>query len=386
MLISQSVQGLGTAIPLLVELAGNLIIALVDGLASQLPTILTQLATILSSIALSLLSTINTCLPRLLQAGIQIIIALLQGLTAGLPQIVQSAMQIINYFVMCLLQNLPILLSAGFQLLWALVNGIMNNLGTISSAALTLIGQLVSGLLQNAPLFISCAIQLIVALVAGLNQAIPQLEAAIPQIISAIINAFSTTDWGSIGESIITGIQDGLNAVKESLLDTARSIWNSLKSIFSKKVEANVSVKGGGGGDTGGSKPAKHAAGGIFNQATLLPSVNGANHIVGEAGPEAILPLQSLWNNLSSTLTPGFTTLNDKLNVLANKLLTNGSANSSGSGGAVDGGQQPIIFSPQITIQGNASKEDVEDALTMSQQQFEQMYNRMMKQKQRVAF
>jgi len=75
------------------------------------------------------------------------------------------------------------------------------------------------------------------------------------------------------------------------------------------------------------------------------------------------------------------------LNILANKLLTNGSANSSSDNGAVAGGNQsPIVFSPQITIQGNASREDVENALTMSQQQFEQMFERMMKQRQRVAF
>ena len=166
--------------------------------------------------------------------------------------------------------------------------------------------------------------------------------------------------------------------MKDSLINTAKNIWNSIKSIFSKKVETNVSVSGGA---------TQHAAGGIFSQATLLPSVNGSNHIVGEAGPEAILPLQALWDNLSATITPGFTTINDKLNVLANKLLTNGSANSSSDNNATVGGAQPqIVFSPQITIQGNANKEDVEDALTMSMQKFEEMYNRMMKQRQRVAF
>lgn len=418
MLFSQFIQGWGTALPMLLQLAGNLVLALADALVAELPTIidtvmntisqlgdtalellpllldagvqllmalaqgivqaLPQLIQIASQIMVGLFAAINTYLPQLLQAGIQILMALLQGLIQALPQIIQSVMQVINYFVMCVLQNLPIILSAGFQLLWALVNGIMNNLDMIINAAITLIGELIAGLLQNLPLLISCAIQLIVALAAGLIQAIPQLIAVIPQIIIAIVNAFTSTDWSGIGKDIINGIKDGLNAMKDSLINTAKNIWNSIKSIFSKKVETNVSVSGGA---------TQHAAGGIFSQATLLPSVNGSNHIVGEAGPEAILPLQALWDNLSATITPGFTTINDKLNVLANKLLTNGSANSSSDNNAVAGGAQPqIVFSPQITIQGNASKEDVEDAMTMSMQKFEDMYNRMMKQRQRVAF
>ena len=418
MLFSQFIQGWGTALPMLLQLAGNLVLALADALVAELPTIidtvmntisqlgdialellpllldagvqllmalaqgivqaLPQLIQIASEIMLGLFEAINTYLPQLLQAGIQILMALLQGLIQALPQIIQSVMQVINYFVMCVLQNLPIILSAGFQLLWALVNGIMNNLDMIINAAITLIGELIAGLLQNLPLLITCAIQLIIALAAGLIQAIPQLIAVIPQIIIAIVNAFTSTDWSGIGKDIINGIKDGLNAMKDSLINTAKNIWNSIKSIFSKKVETNVSVN---------SSATQHAAGGIFSKATLLPSVNGANHIVGEAGPEAILPLQALWDNLSATITPGFTTINDKLNVLANKLLTNGSANSSSDNGAVAGSNQPpIVFSPQITIQGNASREDVEDALTMSQQQFEQMFERMMKQRKRVAF
>ena len=46
----------------------------------------------------------------------------------------------------------------------------------------------------------------------------------------------------------------------------------------------------------------KHAAGGIFRNPTLLHSRNGANHLVGEAGPEAILPLNTLWKQLGKAM------------------------------------------------------------------------------------
>jgi len=43
-------------------------------------------------------------------------------------------------------------------------------------------------------------------------------------------------------------------------------------------------------------------------------------------------------------------------------------------------------FSPQITIQGNADKSHIEQALLTSQQSFEQQYRRMQQQQQRKAF
>ena len=55
-----------------------------------------------------------------------------------------------------------------------------------------------------------------------------------------------------------------------------------------------------------------------------------------------------------------------------------GGADSSASGG--------IVFSPQITIAGNASQEDVQNALSWSMQQFEAMYDHMMSGRRRAAF
>lgn len=38
---------------------------------------------------------------------------------------------------------------------------------------------------------------------------------------------------------------------------------------------------------------AEHASGGIFSSPTLIPSVRGTRHLVGEAGAEAIMPLHA---------------------------------------------------------------------------------------------
>ncbi len=364
-------SGLINMLPGLLEVGMQLLQALVEGIIQAIP----QLAATASSLISQLCSFINNNLPAFLQLAISLISELIYGIMQALPQLVQSGMQIINTLVACILQNLPIIISAGIQLIYAIVNGLLNNLDQLIAAALTLVSELVAGLLQNLPLLISCAINLIIALAGGLVQAIPQLIAVIPQLVVALISGFMETDWGSLGTDIVNGIKDGLLAAWDSLKETASNIWNSIKNIFSKKVETNVSVSSSASG-------AAHAAGGVFTKPTLLQSVNNANHLVGEAGPEAILPLNSLWSNMSTMFDPAFASINSKLVTLANSI----SGEKNGSGDNNSGGDKPIVFSPTINIYGNANKEDVEQATKLSFEEFKRLYKQMKKEEERVRF
>lgn len=366
------VSGLIDMLPALLDVGMQLLQALVEGIVQAIP----QLSTSASSLISQLCTFLNENLPVFLQVAISLVSELIYGIMQALPQFVQSGMQIINTLVAYILQNLPIIISAGIELIYAIVNGLMNNLDQLIAAALTLVMELVAGLLQNLPMLISCAISLVIAIAGGLLQAIPQLLAAIPQLVVAIISGFMETDWSSLGKDIIQGLIDGLNGMWETLKETALNIWNSIKNIFSKKVETNVSVSSSASG-------AAHAAGGVFTKPTLLPSVNNANHLVGEAGPEAILPLNSLWSQMSTMMDPAFASINSKLAILANSIGggNNGSGNNNSGGG--DGS---IVFSPTIIIQGNADKGEIEKAAKMSFEEFKKLYKQMKKEEERVRF
>jgi hypothetical protein len=78
------------------------------------------------------------------------------------------------------------------------------------------------------------------------------------------------------------------------------SIGSKSKSIMGKTISVpdfNISW-------------ASHARGGIFDRPTLLTDTNGGLHQVGEAGPEAILPLKPLWDKLDSLQGNGTTEIN----------------------------------------------------------------------------
>lgn len=352
-------------LPQILDVGLDFVLALADGIVSGLP----QCFSIATMLITELCGVINSELPQILQIGIQLILNLVYGILENLPQIARSAMLIINTLIQCILQNLPIILSAGIELLYALI----------------------TCLAQNAPLLATSAISLISALVVGLLQALPQLIAAVPQLIIALVNAFKNYDWSTLGKDIISGIKSGLLAMKDSLIATVRNIFKSIKSIFSRKITANVSASSSGGKPhaSGGIFPrstiiptiqAAHAAGGVFTSPTVIPSINGANHLVGEAGAEAILPLNSLWNNLSNTFNPNFSVMSNRIAELANKI----EGGNKGDGNDNNGDTPTIIFSPQIIIQGNADKNDVKEAVKMSQTEFERFMNEYLKKKKRI--
>lgn len=406
---SKLIAGASKIAPELLTLAGTLLISLITALQSELPTIEKTFFQGLKQ----LISNALKLLPQILDVGLDFVLALADGIVSGLPQcfsiatmlitelcgvinaelpqIARSAMLIINTLIQCILQNLPIILSAGIELLYALINGIMNNLDYIIQAVIAIITELITCLAQNAPLLATSAISLIGALVVGLLQALPQLIAAVPQLIIALVNAFKNYDWSTLGKDIISGIKSGLLAMKDSLIATVRNIFKSIKSIFSRKITANVSASSSGGKPhaSGGIFPrstiiptiqAAHAAGGVFTSPTVIPSINGANHLVGEAGAEAILPLNSLWNNLSNTFNPNFSVMSNRIAELANKI----EGGNKGDGNDNNGDTPTIIFQPQIIIQGNADKNDVKEAVKMSQTEFERFMNEYLKKKKRI--
>lgn len=388
--LKQLVSNALELLPQLLEVGLDFILALADGIVSGLP----QCWSIATMLITKLCDVINSQLPQILQIGIQLILTLVYGILENLPQMVRSALLIINALIECILQNLPIILSAGIELLYALINGIMNNLDYIFQAVIAIIMELITCIGQNAPLLISSAVTLIVTLATGLLQAVPQLIAVIPQIIIALANAFINYDWSTVGKDIIKGVMSGIKSMKNLLLKTVENIFRSIKSIFSRKITANVSVSGGGGKGkahaSGGIFPhstiiptiqAAHAAGGVFTKPTVIPSVNGANHLVGEAGAEAILPLNSLWRNLANVMNPNFASMGSRIVELANKLENNNQGNNDDGNGD---NPPTIVYSPQIIIQGNADKNDVNDALKMSQAEFNKMMAKYLKTKDRV--
>ena len=211
--------------PQLFAAASGLIPQIASGITTGIPTLYQSAMQIMDQFNIG----IQEQLPILLQNGVDFITNIVNGILQNLPQVITMAGNIITYFANTIISMLPTVLSAGASLLLKLVNGIINNLPQIAQAAATAIVRFVASIGQNLPQILQSGITIIAKLAAGLIRAIPNLVGQIPAIISAIVNAFTSQNWGSIGINIISGIASGLRSAAHMLWDAVKGVLGGFK-------------------------------------------------------------------------------------------------------------------------------------------------------------
>lgn len=227
------ISALPSAIVTFVTALGPQLFAAVSGLIPQIASGITTGIPTLYQSAMQLMDQFNIGiqeqLPTLLQKGVDFISNIVNGILQNLPQVITMAGNVITYFVNTIISMLPTVLSAGARLLLRLVNGIINNLPQITQAAVTAIVRFVASIGQNLPQILQSGITIIAKLAAGLIRAIPNLVGQIPAIISAIVNGFTSQNWGRIGINIISGIASGLRSAAHMLWDAVKGVLGGFK-------------------------------------------------------------------------------------------------------------------------------------------------------------
>ncbi|MCI9448169.1 MAG: hypothetical protein HFH36_12450, partial [Lachnospiraceae bacterium] len=144
-----------------------------------------------------------------------------------------------------------------------------------------------------------------------------------------------------------------------------------------------------------------YASGGIMTGPTLFGMVGG------EKGPEGIIPLDPFWTHLDSSIAASVAGNSGALSGALHDAAAFSRMRSQASGTdsrakelyeEITGGSTEnissyssmaspakIVYSPQITIQGNAEREDVQGALSISQAEFSRMMDEYNWQNGRTA-
>ena len=164
--------------------------------------------------------------------------------------------------------------------------------------------------------------------------------------------------------------------------DIAADVNVTLNPIISGGVSAVASAASAAAKASTGMPG--HAEGGIFDKP----------HVAwfAEDGPEAAIPLDgsnnaiSLWERVGKLLGVFDGGMpagrgEELYNSVTNYQTTNDNSTSDDS---TDSRQ--FVFSPQIEIKGNASREDVEEALNISMEQFRELMEQYIAEKSRVSF
>lgn len=239
------------------------------------------------------------------------------------------------------------------------------------------------------------------------GQALTQsLSSAINAGASSVISAANRVGNG-VNEAIRSGFSkakssasSAMSSIKSTCSSGARSAASSVKNAFENmsiripkpkipvvSVSSSSTTVGGQSVSVPKFSVSYHALGGIFDQATLLQSINGGNHVVGERGPEAILPLDLLWERMEQILQGILQGDNSIVTSLLNRLEGMGRSVSTppepigaGSGGGT------IYFSPTYNLYGTATREDAERAGKATFEEFKRFMKRYEKDKNRTRF
>lgn len=196
----------------------------------------------------------------------------------------------------------PQILKAGADLIGQLIQGLMSRSGEIGEKAGSLAMTILTKLIEKAPSILAGGVKLIAGLAQGLIAGLPKVIASVAKIGFAIIKGLGSALWGKV-TAAANGIKERFLAPVNALKDKIKGIIDKIKGFFNFTVKTphipkpvfSITPAGWKVGDLlKGSIPhldIKWAAkGGLVDGTTLI----GA----GEAGPEAILPLDPFWKKL----------------------------------------------------------------------------------------
>ena len=337
---------LETGVPALIQGGGTLIGGLVTGFQTSGPQLLASVSELLNSA----IAWVQTSLPQLLSTGVQMLVSLKTGFMQRLPSLIASLGSIVQQLLQALMDAAPQMLNAASQLIGQMATAFSEIWPSILQSIVSVLGKLVLTVLQNAPKLLAAGLKLVVAIGQGLTKGVGTILSAAGGLLKSLLNKILSGGKSllSAGGKLIGNLASGVRnaatnvwnaakAVAEKLLSPITAVKEKIKGIIDKikgffkfKVTMpHIPVPHFGINPSGwkvkdllhGSIPSLsvkwYAKGGVFDG----PSVVG----VGEAGPEAVVPLKGLWAR--------FDAMADSIvNGVGMQLAV---ANSGGSGGDI---------------------------------------------------
>ena len=225
---------------------------------------------------------------------------------------------------------------------------------------------------------------------AAIGTGINENSQAVTQAATTMGNNINTaldSGWNKAN----TNAQTAMQRMTTTVTNAARSAASAVKAAFEnmtitipkpKIPVITVSTSSTPYGDGGNvSVPnfsvSWNALGGIFDRPTIFNTPAGMQG-VGEAGPEAVLPLDTLWAKMKGILNEAIAA-NGGVSIIDTFIERLKGIGTGGGGGQQEfagAGGPNIVWNPTYNLYGSAGKEEVVEADRISQAEF----NRLMKQ------
>lgn len=209
----QIIKALADAIPLLIDGAINFFMAIVDAIPEIVAALVEALPQIYDAVYNGLLGAI----PQLLQGAIQLLMAIVDAIPEFIPLLTEALPQIIETVLQAFADNFPAILEGAIQLFLALVEAIP----TITLELIKALPQIVTAIIGNLTEPLN---NLFVSLWNGIKNGASALWNGIVNIFSSAATWFNNT--------IIQPISNFFSGMWDKLKKGASSAWEGIKSVF----------------------------------------------------------------------------------------------------------------------------------------------------------
>lgn len=319
--LPQILGALVAALPELLPLLINGLVSMIVSLCTMLTEIIQPIIDNLPMIITSIVTALVENLPILVEGLIMLIMALVEALPdiiipmqQAMPAMIQ---QVVGVVISTVLGMIPDLLMAGWQLLQGLVMGIIGGVAMIPDALAALWNGIVGGFKALFGIHSPSTVMMELGtfLMQGLINGIKSLISKIGDSWTSIKNKFSEGKTAIV--SMFSNIKEKLSEPFEKARDTIEGIAEKIKGFFKGEISMPkiktpkfaVTPEGWKIGDLLDGVIPKlgitwHAKGAIMKEPTLFgynPATATA-HVGGEAGDEAIAPIDTLQQYVRSAV------------------------------------------------------------------------------------
>lgn len=325
------------------DFMGNL--ALGEDVGPAMENLVNSAVTFLAGNLLPAIGNIMASLPKALSAGISAAIPYVQsgmgqvsgsmitGLMNKIPDLLNTGAQMLTSLMDTITANLPGVLAKGVEIATAIGTGFINALPGLINSLSTLVTKAANFLAKNAPEFAKAGGKMIGQLAVAFVKNLPKIVAALGKLALSIGKALLKLPklalkyggellsglWSGIKSGVgdlvgkVKGVVDKITAPFKGIVDKIKGFFPiSIGNIMSNIKLPHFSVSGGQppwGFGGAGSMPkvsvSWYAKGGILTAPTLFGG--------GEAGDEAILPLDPFWDKIDKL--QGGNTINTTITV-----------------------------------------------------------------------
>lgn len=288
------------AITSFAEQLPGIINTIVSKIVELVPVIFDGIVTAVQAIV----ALLPTLIPAIVQGGIALFNGLVQAVTDIIPVLIQAVVTLIQTLVGALPTILPTLLQGAVDLFMAFVQAIPIIIPQLIGA----VGQLILSLVRSLPGLFSTLLTTVVRLFQGMWRSITGVFAGVGQwfqqkfseawqnvqkVFSGVGSFFSgvwrtiTGVFTNIGTSVAGAVSGAIRSGLNGALATIENIINGGISMINGAIGLINKIPGVNIGKIGRLSLPRLAEGGVLNGAQTV--------IAGEAGPEAIIPLDKLF-------------------------------------------------------------------------------------------